>query len=116
MMRIDPSEAVRSRDIVDLVRECFDVEYERSWHGTILHQLFPLLNTDLSNQGRGDFDSIIRLIAEFEDILIRGGLIPSDFVFMVCRPKAGGPRRPRPTRKSWFSPMMWRRRGTPRGR
>lgn len=110
MMRIDPSEAVRSRDIIGLVREHFDVEYERSWHGTILHQLFPLLNSDLSNQGRSDFDSILRLIAEFEDILIRGGVVPTDFVFMVCRPRPGGPRRALTAAKSWFPTPKWARR------
>jgi hypothetical protein len=86
MLRHDPSEAVRSSEIPGLVRRNFEVEYERSWHGTILHQLYPLLNADLANQDRVDFDSIIRLIIQFEDILISRGVLPTDFVFMVCRP------------------------------
>jgi SAM-dependent methyltransferase len=89
MIRMDPSEAVRAEDICRLVKQHFHVEYERKWNGTIIHQLYPLLNCRLANADRKDFDSILRLILTFEDILIRSGTLPSDFVFMVCRPKMG---------------------------
>ena len=89
MVRLDPSESVASlSEIPGIVRSFFDVEYEVSWHGTILHLLYPLLNTDLANQDRADFDSIIRLIVRMEDILIRQGVLSADFIFMICRPKS----------------------------
>ena len=87
MLRIDPSEAVRSEDIVPIVRQHFAVEYESHFNGTIMHMLFPLLNAELSNKGYKDFDSLVRLILYFEHIAIRDGLLPSDFTFLVCRPK-----------------------------
>jgi hypothetical protein len=49
--------------------------------------LYPLLNGALGNKGKKDFDSIVRLILFFEDVIIRSGFLPSDFVFMICRPK-----------------------------
>jgi SAM-dependent methyltransferase len=97
MLRIDPSEAVRSEDIVPLVRDRFRVEYEKAFNGTLMHMLYPMLNADLANRGGRDFDSIVRLLLYFEDVLVRGGLLPSDFVFMICRSRShtgGGPVRP----------------------
>jgi SAM-dependent methyltransferase len=85
MMRTDPSEAVRSQDIVGLLRRHFTVEYESCYNGTIMHQLYPLLNSCLANHGNGDFDSLIRLILYFEDLLIKSGVLASDFIFMICR-------------------------------
>lgn len=87
MDKIDPSEAVRSDEIYDLVKENFDVEYEKMFNGTIVHQLHPILNSKLPNKGNKDFDSLIRLILLMEDKLIRSGFIKSDFVFMVLKNK-----------------------------
>ena len=87
MMRIDPSEAVRSRDILPVLREHFEFEVERPYNGTIIHQLYPLLNNALANQDRPDFDSIVRLILYVEDLLIKKGVLPTDFVFLIGRPK-----------------------------
>jgi SAM-dependent methyltransferase len=85
MMRIDPSEAVRSADILRLVRQRFHIEYESNFNGTIMHMLYPLLNQELTNKGERDFDSVVRLLLYFEDVLIKTGQLPSDFVFMICR-------------------------------
>jgi SAM-dependent methyltransferase len=97
MLAIDPSEAVRAEDIVPLVRERFQVEHEKNFNGTLMHMLYPRLNADLANQGQRDFDSIVRLLLYFEDVLVRGGLLPSDFVFLICRPRAEGAERSQAT-------------------
>lgn len=85
MMKIDPSEAVRSGDIVRLLPEYFVVEYFRNFNGTIMHQLYPLLDARLTNTDTPDFDSIVRMILLIEDLLIRANVLPSDFVFAICR-------------------------------
>jgi SAM-dependent methyltransferase len=85
MLRIDPSEAVRSEDVLPVVRARFKVEYKSAYNGTLIHQLYPLLNVALGNRARPDFDSVVRLLLYFEDVLIREGLLPSDFVFLICR-------------------------------
>src|SRR5262249_19638470 len=96
LMAIDPSEAVRSEAIIPLVRERVHVGFETRCNGTLLHMLSPLLNTTLSNRGARDFDSIIRLVLYFEEVLIRGGVLPTDFAFLICRrkdhPSAGAVR------------------------
>ena len=51
-MAIDPSEAVRSEDILPLLKEYFTVGYLKNFNGAIAHQLYPLLNPDLTNAGQ----------------------------------------------------------------
>jgi SAM-dependent methyltransferase len=85
MIRVDPSEAVRSSDILRLAKKYFHVEYERNFYLNIVHPLFPMLNTNLSNKNNGDFDSIIRLLLYFEKLLVDKHVLESDCVFMVCR-------------------------------
>ncbi|MBV6470669.1 class I SAM-dependent methyltransferase [Nitrospirales bacterium NOB] len=93
MLACDPSEAVRSADVFPLVRQHFEVCYERCYNGTLLHQLHPLLKTELANQGRRDFDSIVRLILLLEDMLVKHGVLASDFVFLICRKRQGVAQR-----------------------
>lgn len=88
MIRADPSEAIRSSEILGLVRQHFSVAYERAFNGTIVHMLYPLLNPDLGGGGHADFDSIVRLLLYFEDVLTKRGILAPDFVFLVCRPRA----------------------------
>jgi SAM-dependent methyltransferase len=87
MMAIDPSEAVRSEDVLGLLPDYFTVEYLRNFNGTVMHPLYPLLNASLTNANTADFDSIVRMILLMEDILIRENVLPSDFVFAICRNK-----------------------------
>jgi SAM-dependent methyltransferase len=94
LMAVDPSEAVRSEEVLPLVRERFRFEYLTRFNGTLMHMLYPLLSARLANRGRRDFDSIVRLVLFFEDALIRGGVLPSDFAFAVCRRGDGSGGRP----------------------
>ena len=90
MLQSDPSEAVRSEEVYSLVKKHFAVTYERFYNGTILHQLHPLLRSQLANRQRKDFDSIVRLVLLTEDLLVSNGVLPSDFVFMICRQRDHG--------------------------
>lgn len=86
-MAIDPSEAVRSEDIMRLLPEYFVIEYLRNFNGTIMHQLYPLLEARLTNANEPGFDSIVRMILWIEDVLIREKVLSSDFAFAICRSK-----------------------------
>lgn len=93
MLKSDPSEAVRSAEVYSLVKQHFEVRYERFYNGTLLHQLHPLLKSELANRGQRDFDSIVKLIHLMEDLLVKGGVLPSDFVFLICQKPVPGTRR-----------------------
>lgn len=86
-LAIDPSEAVRSEDILRLLPEYFTVEYLRNFNGTIIHPLYPLLDARRTNANEPDFDSIVRMILWIEGFLIRGQVLSSDFIFAICRSK-----------------------------
>ena len=87
MIATDPSEAVRSEDVMRVLEEHFMIEYRRNFNGTVMHQLYPLLNDQLTTAGDREFDNIVRLILWMEDVLIREKVLSSDFVFAICRPK-----------------------------
>jgi SAM-dependent methyltransferase len=89
-MVIDPSEAVRSEDVLRLLPEYFTIEYLRNFNGTVMHPLYPLLDARLTNTDAPDFDSIVRMILSMEDVLIREKVLSSDFVFVICRGKERG--------------------------
>ncbi|MDY7020369.1 MAG: glycosyltransferase, partial [Cyanobacteriota bacterium] len=84
----DPSEAVRSKLILPFIEYFFEVEVYNPFGGGILHPLYPLLNHAQLLPGEPKGETIVRLLLEFEDILmeIPGGL-ESDFCLCVLRPK-----------------------------
>lgn len=89
-MAIDPSEAVRSADVLRLLPEYFTIEYLRNFNGTVMHPLYPLLDAGFTNANAPDFDSIVRMILWLEDFLIREKVLSSDFAFAICRSKQLG--------------------------
>jgi O-antigen biosynthesis protein len=81
----DSSESVRSSLIMPFAETYFDFEFCRPFGGTILHPLYPLLNHDQMSRPTAESRSIMRLLAEFEALLIEKGVLESDFVLCVCK-------------------------------
>jgi hypothetical protein len=91
MDRNDPSEAIRSEEIIPLFYRFFDVIEKIEWGGTILHPLFHKIvgNFDINNEK----DKIILdLIFIFEQVLLKEGVISSDFVLLIGRKKTSETR------------------------
>jgi 2-polyprenyl-3-methyl-5-hydroxy-6-metoxy-1,4-benzoquinol methylase len=87
-LQADPSESVRSELIMPFLAQFFTIELRHDYGGTILHPLYPLLNDHLfKDPTKERMASILRLIGEFEAILIENGVLKSDFTLCVCRPK-----------------------------
>ena len=84
----DATESVRSALILPLLREYFEMEVCRPYGGQLLHPLYSFLNHDELAQRDPKTETILRLLLEFEDILmeIPGGF-ETDFCFCICRPK-----------------------------
>lgn len=86
MMQHDESEAVRSAEIEDILRQNFNVVEEKNWGGT--------LNNLILENTAGNYDpanpyhnTIADLLVFFENHLIENDLIPSDFKFFIAKPK-----------------------------
>jgi SAM-dependent methyltransferase len=85
MLARDPSEAVRSSLILPFASTYFDVELCRPFGGTVLHPLYPLLRHDAMSAPTPEMQTIVRLLMEFEAILVENGVLASDFALCVCR-------------------------------
>ena len=83
----DPSESVRSSLILPFASTYFRFEVCRLFGGTVLHPLYPLLRHDAMSKATPEAQTIVRLLAEFEAILIEEGVLTSDFVLCICRKK-----------------------------
>ena len=88
---LDPSEAIRSSLIPQFLRLYFDVEWERSFGGGLLHPLFQLLNVDrLALQDAGTA-AVLSMLIGVEELLEDKAGLPSDFVLGVARHKDATP-------------------------
>ena len=85
LKRLDPSESVRSEEIMQVMKEKLDIVKLSYTGGTILH---PLMSGIASNFERDeDARAILRIIIMFERILTEREVIPSDYVFCIARKK-----------------------------
>src|SRR5262249_31435750 len=81
MNRLDPSESIRSDRILPLMKKVFNVVEVKPYGGTINHMLLHAIvhNFDESKpEGRG----LLALLMYLEDLLIREGVLASDFAFI----------------------------------
>jgi SAM-dependent methyltransferase len=86
----DPTEAIRSSEIVALVRSLFEVVEERPYGGNLLSVIHPHLRLD--GLGDAERESLLeRLVATERERLARGA--PSYYAVLVCR-KPGRDARP----------------------
>src|SRR5262249_40390159 len=86
MNREDPSEAIRSSDILPLLSQFFDVLEVKGYGGAILH---PLLEHIAGNFSEDDPEALYYLesLFELEDELLHSRKIRHDFAVMVARKK-----------------------------
>jgi SAM-dependent methyltransferase len=83
----DPSESVRSSLILPFAASYFDFELCRPYGGTLLHPLYPLLRHDEMCRPTPEIQTIVRLLIEFEAILIKAKVLANDFALCVARKK-----------------------------
>jgi len=79
----DPSEAIRSSDIVRAMAEALEVERIVPTGGTLL---MPLLEGIAARfEGSPEADALLHHLMEYEQLLISTGRLPSDFIFAIAR-------------------------------
>ncbi len=85
---VDPSEAVCSKLILSFIKYYFHVEFLNQYGGGLIHELYQLLDSNKFSPGDPKGDTIIRLLLEFEKIImeIPGGL-KTDFCVCILRHK-----------------------------
>jgi glycosyltransferase involved in cell wall biosynthesis/SAM-dependent methyltransferase len=84
MLLSDPSEAVRSAEIIPLIQQRFEIVQQTDFGGTILHMLLSDIVGNFDPASEVDA-TIIRLLCYLEKTLIAEGVLPSDFTLIVAR-------------------------------
>jgi SAM-dependent methyltransferase len=82
--RVDPSESIRSDEIVELLRSRFDVLYRADFGGTLLQFLLADIAANFRRDESKDV-ALLDLMSLFEEVLIAERVIPSDFAYFVLR-------------------------------
>lgn len=111
MIATDPSEAVRSDELVARTRRDFSVVEEVACGGTVLHHMLYDIVQNFDPAEPLD-NRLLAFLCWTEETLVDEGLLPSDFVVMVARSGSGGAPtssapRPRALSRGWAE-------GTPR--
>ncbi|MEO8054190.1 MAG: class I SAM-dependent methyltransferase [Acidobacteriota bacterium] len=87
----DPSEAVRSDQILAAVARRFEIVFRANYGGTILALLLEHIVQNFSAERPGDVE-LLRLLGAFEDVLVeRLRVLPSDYAVLAGRRPRGGP-------------------------
>ncbi|MEQ8632453.1 MAG: class I SAM-dependent methyltransferase [Gammaproteobacteria bacterium] len=87
MNAYDPTEAIRSEDIIPQIEARFDIIDRREFGGTLLHLVLDNIAGNLSESEEGK--AILRRFFAEEKRLIESGEIQSDFVVLVARKRQG---------------------------
>jgi hypothetical protein len=91
---VDPSEAIRSDEIIEQLQARFEVVSRRDYGGTILHLVLEHIVHNFDRSDERDVAGI-RLMGLLEDLLIRHGVLESDFTLIAVRKAPPGPAAPK---------------------
>ena len=86
VIAVDPSEAVRSADIMPVLKASFDIVEHRLLGGAILQFL---LSDIAGNFETEDGERLLQMLFTIEDTLMEIGDLPNDFAYIVARPRNG---------------------------
>lgn len=89
MTRYDPTEAVRSEEILPLTRKMFRIVEFKPFGGTLLHMLLQDIVGNFNPADEND-NCVLRLICHVEWQLIDAGVLSSDFGYFVAEQSSGG--------------------------
>jgi SAM-dependent methyltransferase len=84
---VDPSESVRSDEILGLVEERFEIVHRVNFGGTLLQHVLSDIAGNFDPADPKDM-AMIELVWLYEKTLIDQGVLPSDFVYLVARRRA----------------------------
>ncbi len=84
VISIDPTEAIRSDEIRDLLTKNFEIVHQADFGGTLLQFMLADIAGNFEPGDPKD-DALVDLMILFEETLIDEKVIPSDFTFAVCK-------------------------------
>jgi hypothetical protein len=82
--RVDPSESIRSGEIMGLIEERFEIVYKADFGGTLLQFVLADIAGNFDPADPRDV-ALVDLICLYEETLIEQGVLPSDFTYVVAK-------------------------------
>jgi SAM-dependent methyltransferase len=82
--RVDPSESIRSDEIMGLIEERFEIVYRADFGGTLLQHVLSHIVGNFDPADPRDV-ALIDLLCFYEETLIDRGVLPSDFTYLVAK-------------------------------
>lgn len=82
--RVDPSESIRSDEIMGLIEERFEIVYKADFGGTLLQFVLADIAGNFDPADPRDV-ALVDLICLYEETLIEQGVLPSDFTYVVAK-------------------------------
>jgi 2-polyprenyl-3-methyl-5-hydroxy-6-metoxy-1,4-benzoquinol methylase len=85
VIAVDPSEAIRSEEIVDVIERNFEIVEKKEWSGQIIPWVLDGILHHFSDQ---DVSSqvILQMLLSIEDALLTCGEFRSEFAYIVAQP------------------------------
>jgi ubiquinone/menaquinone biosynthesis C-methylase UbiE len=80
----DPSEAIRSEEIIDVIERDFEIIERKDWGGNVLQFLLAGIAGNFSAEDSFS-QSLIKMLINIEDTLLECGEFDSDFSYIVAR-------------------------------
>lgn len=84
-LKHDPSEAVRSEDILKYLSQYFNITEQKNYGGQINHMLLTGIIQNFKDTKEDN--QILKLLMVFEELLEKYNVIQSDFSFIKAKPK-----------------------------
>jgi SAM-dependent methyltransferase len=82
--RVDPSESIRSDEILPLLEERFEIVYRADFGGTLLQFVLADIAGNFDPAEERDV-ALVDLLSVYEQTLIEQGVLPSDFTYLVAK-------------------------------
>lgn len=82
----DPSEAIRSEEIMGVLLRDFDLVEKKDWGGNLLQSLLGGIAGNFSAEDPQS-QAVLRMLIDLEDHHLQTGEFESDFAYMVLKPK-----------------------------
>lgn len=83
LIEADPSESVRSQDIMAIIEEILKIDRLAYTGGTILHLLLDGIASNFENDA--DAEVVLEILIQLEKTLIKEGVLSSDYVFCIAK-------------------------------
>jgi 2-polyprenyl-3-methyl-5-hydroxy-6-metoxy-1,4-benzoquinol methylase len=82
----DPSEAIRSDEIVKVLQRYFEIVETKGWGGNIVQFLLADIAGNFIDEKNEHGQAYLRMILNIEETFLQSGELESDFAYIVARP------------------------------